>query len=48
VAEKYNNIYKIVIENVKKLYNVVSEDEKSSKKFLALENFNLNIKKENL
>nr|WP_254906481.1 ABC transporter ATP-binding protein [Clostridium tyrobutyricum] len=45
VAEKYNNAYKIVIENVKKVYNVVSEDEKSSKKFLALENFNLNIKK---
>lgn len=45
MTEKYNNAYKIVIENVKKLYNVVSEDEKSSKKFLALENFNLNIKK---
>nr|WP_254909252.1 ABC transporter ATP-binding protein [Clostridium tyrobutyricum] len=45
VAEKYNNAYKIVIENVKKLYNVVSEDEKSSKKFLTMENFNLNIKK---
>ncbi|MBV4418999.1 ABC transporter ATP-binding protein [Clostridium tyrobutyricum] len=45
MAEKYNNAYKIVIENVKKVYNVVSEDEKSSKKFLALENFNLNIKK---
>lgn len=45
MTEKYNNAYKIVIENVKKVYNVVSEDEKSSKKFLALENFNLNIKK---
>ncbi|MBV4447481.1 ABC transporter ATP-binding protein [Clostridium tyrobutyricum] len=45
MAEKYNNAYKIVIENVKKLYNVVSEDEKSSKKFLTMENFNLNIKK---
>ncbi|MCH3963717.1 MAG: ABC transporter ATP-binding protein [Clostridium sp.] len=44
MAEK-NNDYKIIIKNIKKIYDVLSDDEESSKNFLAVEDFSLNIKK---
>lgn len=43
--EREDNDYKVTIKNIKKSYTVISNEEKTDEEFLALENFNLQIKK---
>ncbi|AJA48309.1 ABC-type nitrate/sulfonate/bicarbonate transport system, ATPase component [Clostridium pasteurianum DSM 525 = ATCC 6013] len=43
--EREDNDYKVTIKNIKKSYTVISDEGKTDEEFLALENFNLQIKK---
>ncbi|WP_446899736.1 ABC transporter ATP-binding protein [Clostridium sp. LBM24168] len=45
MAEENSKNYKVVIKNIKKIYNVISDDEKYNKNFLAVDDFSLNVKK---
>ncbi|APM38420.1 ABC transporter ATP-binding protein [Clostridium kluyveri] len=45
IEKSRSDNYKIIVKNVQKFYDIKSENGEKSEKFLALDNFNLNIKK---